>query len=167
MSRVAALKNKNAALQRENEQLMELYSFLHSRPEAEAREVFDRIRASNDPFAVLQLVKQGDLLLNPFQSGNVVQEEEKLKQDTFQCSYHTVPSRFWAAVAGDGVVSALITSFFKWDEPFSFPSWTRICSSSAWNNNLQMLQNTALRSRQLLFMRLIPSVKPDKWPECD
>jgi hypothetical protein len=115
------LKSRNSSLQRENDQLKELYNFLRLRPEAESHEIYSRIRASSDPLAVLQFIKQGDLLLRAPASPNINPEVEKLDQAALQSSYFTVPSRPWTAVAGDGLVSELISSFFKWDDPFFYP----------------------------------------------
>jgi hypothetical protein len=130
VSRFSAMKARNTTLQRENNQLKELYSFLRNRPEAEAQEIFNRIRASDDPISVLQFVKQGDLLLlNPptTAGGTGTQELEQLEREAVQSSYFTVPSSPWTAIAGDGLVSELISSFFKWDDPFFYPFLDRDC----------------------------------------
>lgn len=47
----------------ENRQLRELFGLIHERPAIEANEIYTRIRSSDDPFEVLELVRQADLLL--------------------------------------------------------------------------------------------------------
>jgi hypothetical protein len=54
---------KNAQLLEEIHALRELYSLLQYKPEVEASEILARIRSNSDPIAVLDLVKEADLLL--------------------------------------------------------------------------------------------------------
>ncbi|KAI3558861.1 hypothetical protein CABS02_00901 [Colletotrichum abscissum] len=58
-----AIANRLDELEKENDDLHELMRDLYSRPEAEATEIFNRLRSTGDPFHVLDLVRVGDLLL--------------------------------------------------------------------------------------------------------
>ena len=62
-SRMMALKRRNEDLEKELSQLWELYAFLQTRPLPEAHQILDRMRSSTDVMAVLQFVKDGDLLM--------------------------------------------------------------------------------------------------------
>jgi hypothetical protein len=63
-SRLQALKKKHLSLEEENAQLKELYSLLRERKEDDAWEIFKRIRNTEDPLAILQFVKEADILLS-------------------------------------------------------------------------------------------------------
>ena len=58
-----ALKRRNDDLEKELSRLWELYTFLQTRPLPEAHQILDRMRSSADLLAVLQFVKDGDLLV--------------------------------------------------------------------------------------------------------
>ena len=58
-----ALKRRNEELEKELSQLWELYTFLQTRPLPEAQQILNRMRSSADLLAVLQFVKDGDLLI--------------------------------------------------------------------------------------------------------
>lgn len=60
----AALKQKFAELQLENDNLNELFSMLKVRPEKEALGILRRVRSSNDLSETLKLVKDGDLFVS-------------------------------------------------------------------------------------------------------
>ncbi|OHE98588.1 hypothetical protein CORC01_06039 [Colletotrichum orchidophilum] len=62
-TRRRAIVNRLEELEKENNDLHELIRDLSSRPEAEANEIFNRLRATGDAFHVLDLVRVGDLLL--------------------------------------------------------------------------------------------------------
>ncbi|KAI9655742.1 MAG: hypothetical protein M1821_005177 [Bathelium mastoideum] len=62
-SRMMALKRRNEELEKELSQLWELYAFLQTRPLPEAHQILNRMRSSADLLAVLQFVKDGDLLI--------------------------------------------------------------------------------------------------------
>lgn len=121
-TRVASLKRKHETAQGENEQLHQLFDFIRSRPETEAYEIFRRIRTTSDPIAVLNLIKDGDLLLQQltsgFSSASLEPRLQKIEQDALQAASIKVHARPWTAVAGNGLVSELISGFFDWDLPF-------------------------------------------------
>lgn len=122
-SRVSALKRANTQLREENAELKELYGFLRKRPKLEACEILNRVRASDDPIAVLHFIRQADLLLvgPTARTHGADLQIEKLDLDALHDSPIKVRARPWTTVAGDGLVSALISSFFSWDDPFFYP----------------------------------------------
>ncbi|KAK1712217.1 uncharacterized protein BDZ83DRAFT_533193, partial [Colletotrichum acutatum] len=62
-TRRRAIVSRLQECERENSNLHELIRNLQSRPEAEATEIFNRLRAARDPFQVLDLIRIGDILL--------------------------------------------------------------------------------------------------------
>ncbi|KAL3601798.1 hypothetical protein FPOAC2_06072 [Fusarium poae] len=58
-----AVKKKCDTLMLENQQYRELFNAIHERPDCEAQEIFNRIRASNEPLSVLEAIKQAEVLL--------------------------------------------------------------------------------------------------------
>lgn len=104
----------------------QLFDFIHNRTEADAWEIFKRIRTSKDPLAVLQSVKDADLVLpNPSLVAAASDLNDprirKLDDNARDTSPFHVPARPWTAVAGDGLVSELVCGLFAWDAyPFPF-----------------------------------------------
>lgn len=124
VSRFSALKNKTKSLVLENQQLKELLKMLHQKSDIEAFEIFSRLRTSDDPIAVLKQVKEADVLL-PTPSSNTLAGDlslQDLENAALRASPFTVPAHPWTAVAGDGIVSHLVCSFFKFDQVFLFPA---------------------------------------------
>ncbi|KAK4160469.1 hypothetical protein QBC43DRAFT_219765 [Cladorrhinum sp. PSN259] len=118
MSRYSDLKETFAQMQRENQDLRELISYIKKRPEEEAFEVYKRLRTADDPLQVLQFFRHADtLLLMPSSNGALIcdRKAQELEHEAQSLSDIKVPSRPWTVVAGDGLVSCLISSFFKWD----------------------------------------------------
>ncbi|KXX74307.1 Nitrogen assimilation transcription factor nirA [Madurella mycetomatis] len=123
ISRYADLKETSEFRDRENRDLRELFARLHSRPEAEAFEILRRLRATSDPFEVLRCLRGADTLLaipSPNGFPTAGREMMKLEDATFAASAIKVPARPWTTVAGDGLVSNLISAFFRWDDPFIY-----------------------------------------------
>ncbi|KAK4627322.1 Nitrogen assimilation transcription factor nit-4 [Fulvia fulva] len=60
-SRWSALRRRNQILEAERDQLRELMAFVQNRPEAEAQDIFQRIRSSSydDVFMLLRAIKDG------------------------------------------------------------------------------------------------------------
>lgn len=105
--------------------MQQLFEFIHNRTEADAWEIFKRIRLSKDPFAVLQSVKDADLVLpNPSLVAAASDLNDprirKLDDNARDKSPIRVPARPWTAVAGDGLVSELVYGLFAW-EAYPFP----------------------------------------------
>ncbi|GAB1316992.1 hypothetical protein MFIFM68171_07202 [Madurella fahalii] len=123
VSRYADLKETSECQDRENRDLKELFAYLHSRPEAEAFEVLRRLRDTRDPFIVLRCIRDADTLLAiPSLNGFPTLGREMIQLDAaaLAASAIKVPARPWTSVAGDGLVSNLISAFFRWDDPFVY-----------------------------------------------
>ncbi|KAF5027613.1 hypothetical protein F66182_284 [Fusarium sp. NRRL 66182] len=107
----------------ENKQYRELFTAIHKRPDYEAREIFSRLRNSNQPLDVLQAIKQAEVLLpDPAVIAWASDPQlESLDQDALQSSTIKVPAKPWTMIAGDGIVSELVTDFFTWDNAYIFP----------------------------------------------
>ncbi|KAI0409208.1 putative C6 transcription factor [Xylaria palmicola] len=129
LSRSSARKEIQNQLQRENLELRQLFHHLSKRPELEAYNIFQRIRASDDPIAVAHTIKQAELLLPPTPSDEhgELTTLNQLEFDALGRSPIKVPARPWTAVAGDGIVSELVSAWFKWDNAFLYPFIDRQC----------------------------------------
>lgn len=112
----------------ENQQYRELFDAINKKPECEAQEIFNRLRSSDQPLAVLESMKQAEALL-PKPSTNTWDSDPRLAffdQKAFESSVIQVPAKPWTIVAGDGIVSELITDFFTWDNSYMFPVLDRV-----------------------------------------
>ncbi|EKJ68898.1 hypothetical protein FPSE_10924 [Fusarium pseudograminearum CS3096] len=58
-----AIKKKCETLMLENQQYRELFNAIRDRPDCEAQEIYNRIRKSNEPFSVLEAIKEAEVLL--------------------------------------------------------------------------------------------------------
>lgn len=120
-----ALKRRGKTAEEELAQMHELFDFIHNRSEADAFEIFKRMRLSKDPFVVYRSVKDADLVLpNPSlwstTSGLDDPRVRKLNDESGSNSPIKIPARPWTAVAGDGVVSELVYGLLSWDA-YLFP----------------------------------------------
>ncbi|KAH6973694.1 putative C6 transcription factor [Ilyonectria sp. MPI-CAGE-AT-0026] len=121
--RTAPLKRSLEALQGENEQWRELYLLIKNLPDAKARQALVQIRTAADPIEVLDfarhLANSGPSAGPSFAHYNPRVDSLDLK--ALSESRIRVHARPWTIVAGDGIVSELITSFFAWDHAFLCP----------------------------------------------
>ncbi|KAL8783320.1 MAG: hypothetical protein Q9195_009428, partial [Heterodermia aff. obscurata] len=62
-TRYTALKKTNKSLMEDNSEMQQLLDCLRTRSEAEALDILHRLRSGADPSTVLELVRDGDLLL--------------------------------------------------------------------------------------------------------
>lgn len=115
---------EGTALEAENYALRELVEYLCLGPEEDAWETFQRLRAQmsdSDPRRILQNIRDAR---NPPVPTPIPlpggQDSSAVERDALARSEIRVPARPWTSVAGDGIVSSLISAFFKWDEPFAY-----------------------------------------------
>ncbi|KAM5362707.1 hypothetical protein ACJA88_013903 [Fusarium oxysporum] len=119
--------SRHQAVQVENERLREVYALLQTLPESEARQMFARIRDADDPITVLNLARGASTLRDPpsprpeITSTGWNPRVDALSLKTLSESPIRVHAKPWTAVAGDGLVSQLISSFFTWDDAFFYP----------------------------------------------
>ncbi|KAK5654284.1 hypothetical protein OQA88_7461 [Cercophora sp. LCS_1] len=117
VSRYADLKQTYQQLEQENHKLKNLFASLRSRPENEASEIYRRLRNSDDPFKTLQQFQDAEtLLMLPMASGSTDIWMNELDAEALSKSPIKVSARPWTSAAGDGIVSSLISAFFKWDD---------------------------------------------------
>jgi len=123
VSRYADLKQTYQQLERENHDLKDLLTNLRSRPENEAFELYRRLRGSDDPLRILQYFKDAESLLMLPSMGPGMAERWMSEADAeaLASSPLKVPARPWTKVAGDGIVSNLISAWFKWDDSTQSP----------------------------------------------
>jgi hypothetical protein len=119
------LRHRNIALAKENEQFRELFSLLHRLPTQEGQEVISRLKVADDPLQVLRTVQEASLLINnpssPSNSALLDSRLERLDLLALRESAIRIDAKPWTAVAGDGIVSELVSSFFNWDDAFYLP----------------------------------------------
>ncbi|KAI1748720.1 putative C6 transcription factor [Xylaria castorea] len=129
LSRSSARREIVNQLQRENIELRQLFHDLSKRPDSEALNIFQRLRATDDPIALANSIKQAELLLRPSTAGDrgELTTLRQLELDALGRSPIKIPARPWTIVAGDGIVSELISSWFKWDNAFLYPFIDREC----------------------------------------
>lgn len=119
VSRYADLKQTYQQLEHENHQLRDLFACLRNRPENEAFEIYRRLRNSDDPFKTLQQFRDAEtLLMLPVSNvpGTNDAGMSRLDAEALAKSPIQVPARPWTTVAGNGIVSSLISALFKWDD---------------------------------------------------
>jgi hypothetical protein len=121
------LKRRIAYLQHENLRYRDLVGVLRSRTESEAFELLTRLRASEDPLRVLDAVRGAEIILPTPAFTGIPNDREllQLEEEAGENSLIRVPARPWTSVAGDGLVSELISDYFTWDNPYFFPSIDR------------------------------------------
>ncbi|KAI1322688.1 putative C6 transcription factor [Xylariaceae sp. FL0255] len=123
ISRSIAQKALMTTLKEEVVDLRDLFRHLCDRPEPEASELFQRLRRAEDPVSLIRSIREAELLLpdaEPLSDGVQYESMDQLEQTALGQSEIKVPARPWTNVAGDGIVSELVTSWFKWDDPFLY-----------------------------------------------
>lgn len=118
------MRRKNESLQNELDQLRSLLDGIRNRSEVESMEIFRRVRAAVDPMDVVELLRGSDLLLQnsaPERSSGSETPASGLGNLELSALEHSsikVRAKPWTRVAGDGLVSELISSFFAYDNGF-------------------------------------------------
>lgn len=127
LARVESLKAQRDTFAEENARLWQLFKGLKELPRQEADEILTRLRSTGDPYAALRLARN---VSPPMAAGPSFASQEEGQGNTrlpaidmraLANSPLRVSARPWTLVAGDGVVSDLISSFFRWDDIFFFP----------------------------------------------
>jgi len=125
-SRSISMRRKNESLQSELDQLRTLLDYIRNRSEVESMEIYRRVRTAADPMDVVELLRGSDLLLrNSGTDRDRTGGSEtpasglgNLELSAFEHSSIKVRAKPWTQVAGDGLVSELISSFFAYDNGF-------------------------------------------------
>ena len=122
-TRTLAIKRKYSFLKDEVHQLRELINYIRTTSDEDARAVFDRIRLSSDPADALRAVRNAGTLLPRAVSESSSGGDPRLEQlefEAFQTSPIKVTAQPWTTVAGDGIVSELVSHFFAYDDAYFF-----------------------------------------------
>ena len=118
-TRTVALKRKNASLEEDNKGMHELFGYIRTRAPQEVAEIVWRLRVSTDVFDVLRFVREGDILLQQqLQQRLPDVKKPRLDADALRESRLQVPARPWTTVAGDGIVSELVSTFLETEQPY-------------------------------------------------
>lgn len=120
-----SLKRRIGFLEREKARYENFFKLLHTKPDGDALEILRRIRASKDPLAILDAIREAELLLPVDGSTDAAAGKEnvaRLDRSALESSVIQVPAQPWTTVAGDGLVSELVTNYFTWDGGYLFPS---------------------------------------------
>lgn len=116
VSRATALRRKNHALQDEIGHWTNFFNHIRNCPEAEAQEIYRKIRTSDDRQGFDSLMTELGLPVNQDrQSDNSFPILNKHESSTPASSGISVLARPWTAPANDGLVSKLISNFFAYD----------------------------------------------------
>lgn len=118
-TRQVAIKRKASSLEDENQKLHTLFTYIRTRPPDDVAEIVRRIRSSSDVLEVLRFVQDGDLTLQQrLQRKLPDPRRTRIEADSLQETGVRLPARPWTSVAGDGVVSDVVSRFFDIDQPF-------------------------------------------------
>ena len=116
------MKRKNASLENDKQRMQDLFGYIRNRPPQEVDEIVKRIRNSTDISDVLRFIEEGDILQEQkLQDKCSDSRKSRIDADALRASRLKVPARPWTNVAGDGLVSNLVSSFLDAEQPYSCP----------------------------------------------
>jgi hypothetical protein len=110
------MRRKSDALQREVDQLKELFGHIRTCPEAEAKQVYRQLRTADGLQDLLHLSGGSSLSLK--QKHRILGSEKPACErdlDVLTSSAIMVPARPWTVLASDSLVSELVSAFFTYD----------------------------------------------------
>lgn len=122
------MRRKNYALQREVDQLRELFGYIRTCPEAEAKQVYRQLRTANGLQDLIH--PSGGSSLSLKQKHRIFGSEKPACEpdlDVLASSAIRVPARPWTLLAGDGLVSELVSAFFTYDHCSGIPFVDQEC----------------------------------------
>jgi hypothetical protein len=111
VSRYAHLKQTSEQLERENGNYKGFLANIFSRPDCEKLEIFRKLGTTENPLLTLEDASTAD-------APNA--EVARMDAEALEESALKLPAKPWTSVAGDGLVSHLITDFFDRDEGAPF-----------------------------------------------
>lgn len=122
VSRSMSMRRKNGALQREVDQLRELLNHNRSLPKLNPLESYQQLCEPASPAKADNVLNDGGNVLQPHANGvrneTLASELKTLDVAALNKSTSKVRARPWTTLAGDGIVSELIYSFFASDNNF-------------------------------------------------
>lgn len=108
---------------RVNENLQALVLYLTQQPETDAISILQRLRTTGNPMAVAESLRLGDSMIQKQVNSVSRHQWEELRfidQEALAGSPVKVPALPWTSIAGDGIVSELISSFITLEHTFLF-----------------------------------------------
>lgn len=118
LSRRQALQQDHDILKLETDHLRELYMLMHALSDAQALNAFRMIRDNPNPLAVLDFLRQQDIVLpRAVPPPDVEMRSSLLKLDeaALHASLIKVQATPWTTVVGDGILSEILSEFFAWE----------------------------------------------------
>ncbi|KAK0710501.1 hypothetical protein B0T21DRAFT_387411 [Apiosordaria backusii] len=103
-------KREKQQFKKQRDELLHLFASLRDKPELEAKEIFARIRDTNDPFELCQSLRDAELMGHFVSS---VPRDLASPSDTNEVADIRVPARPWTTLVGDAAVSRLVSHFFS------------------------------------------------------
>jgi hypothetical protein len=122
------MRRKNDALQREVDQLRELVGYIRTCPEVEAKQVYRQLRTANGLQELIHLHEGSDI--SSKQKHRMSRSENPACEpdlDVLANSAIKVPARPWTLLAGDDLVSELVSAFFTYDHCSGIPFVDQEC----------------------------------------
>ena len=123
---VVLRKRKQAGSQSCAKDTLMLYDYISLLPRPLLRNIVQRIQMSKDPSSVITLLQTGNAAyehsLTSLRDEATDAPLRSLDADALRHSRIQVPARPWTNVAGDGIVSHLVSIFFDREQPFMLPS---------------------------------------------
>lgn len=128
LARVDDLQVQRDTAAQENTRLWQLFRSLRELPRHEADAIITQLRSMDDPAAMLRLARNvAPPVVVPGPAfalrdkGEANARLPAINMRALMNSKFRVSARPWTLVAGDGLVSDLISSFFTYDHPFFVP----------------------------------------------
>ncbi|KAI9148645.1 Notoamide biosynthesis transcriptional activator notL' [Paramyrothecium foliicola] len=121
--RLDDLRKRCREVSRVNENLQALLLYLTQQPEIDAIGILQRLRTTDNPMAVAESLRLGDSMMQKRVDSVPKNECEELRlidQEALAGSPIKVPALPWTSIAGDGIVSELISSFITFEHTFLF-----------------------------------------------
>lgn len=120
------LKREFSSVQGDMDRLLALLHYIHAAPEAEAWNLLWQIRSSHDPFSALRTAQDGDLAMQQYLNSSWTERDNDgylriLDATAMRQSPIKVPARPWTNIAGDGIISHLVSIFFVQEQQFLMP----------------------------------------------
>lgn len=116
-----ARKRKYEQIRGDLDDMNELYNYLRTKSHVEATEILRRVRLAVDPRVVLRFIRDGDLLMEASLAARRGADPAVIAEfddEAYQRSSIKVRAQPWTVVAGDGLVSELVSIFFETEHPF-------------------------------------------------
>jgi hypothetical protein len=108
-----ALKRKIQSIQSENAALRDILDRIRLSSAADAADIFQKLRRTSDPLDVVRYLRHGDVQM--MMDNVVAGPQSQIEAEALAASRLSLPARPWTKIAGDGLVSELVSSFFEWE----------------------------------------------------